>query len=371
MLTDVLTLEMTIGGENAAQKNEYLLVHPTEIAVNDKNEIFICDENRIKVYGMNGTEKRIVGNPGSGPGEFEEDLRFANIDLSNSGYLIIFIRGKYHIFSPEYKFIEKTSVSKDSKFKELIASLEIKYPFIDGDNFISFNRGELVYSFQYYKNAEKPYDILVYHSPDTIIIIANYLRTSYIPVGGLDTPILGRLYSAVLSGRRIVYAHAGNDYEIKDKKVNYMIHIYSLDTHMDTVIKHSYNQVEFPDSIYDEYNTDFWNKDTEMKKRRNAIINTLKTKKCFAPIRSIKTDGNIIFAFSYQTNVKGECLTDLFDANAGDYLRSVFFPEWLGYSGYLFDKSIIKDGYVYRITSSEKEFAKIEKYRIDPKVYGK
>ena len=83
-LTDVLTLEMSFGDKDLM--DEYFLANPNSVAVNSRNDIYVIDERRIKVFDKNGKEKVILGNPGQGPGEF---IGNGLITINSRGYFSV------------------------------------------------------------------------------------------------------------------------------------------------------------------------------------------------------------------------------------------------------------------------------------------
>lgn len=359
-ITDLLKLELTIGGEDDTHKKEYLLVHPSGIAVNDSGDIFVMDESRIKVFDKNGDEKRIIGGPGQGPGKFGI-LDFAHIAISPTNYLTVFYNGTYHLFSPEYEFLRSVNIRFDQRFKDLVKNLNFKSKGIDPLNFTFIDKDELVFLlFGLIEGNEEMHDFFIYYSPEIFKVLSIQRNTSFIP-GGINTPYLGRLYSDILPGRKIIYTHAGDDYEIKNDSAYYILHIVSLDTYQDTKITHPYDQIKFPDSVINKYAAGYGGKSAKR---------IFEAKKYYAPVRHIKTDDNIIFVFTYKTKNENECLADIFEARSAQHIKSLYLPLWFTHSHYS-EKSIIKYGYIYRITASEGEFAKIRRYKLNPAVYGK
>ncbi|KPK96410.1 hypothetical protein AMJ80_00020 [bacterium SM23_31] len=110
-LTDVLTFELSFGDENTITKDEFLLAQPRGIAVSSVNDIFVIDEECIKVFDSNGKEKSIVGRPGQGPGEFSS----AGSPVVNpGGYLAVIDGGSsFNLFAPDLTFIEKKNYYTD------------------------------------------------------------------------------------------------------------------------------------------------------------------------------------------------------------------------------------------------------------------
>ena len=88
----------------------------------------------------------------------------------------------------------------------------------------------------------------------------------------------------------------------------------------------------------------------------------MKKLKVYAPLKFFSTDGKFIFAFTYEY-VKGKgIIVDVFDSEKEEYICSVYFP---------FEYPVIKNGYAYEPGINEEGFTVVEKYKLDPAVYGK
>ena len=69
-LTGVLTLELTFGSEESNHQPNFLLFRPLSVAVNGSNDIYIMDEDMVKIYDDNGNDIMTMGRRGRAPGEF-------------------------------------------------------------------------------------------------------------------------------------------------------------------------------------------------------------------------------------------------------------------------------------------------------------
>ena len=85
-------------------------------------------------------------------------------------------------------------------------------------------------------------------------------------------------------------------------------------------------------------------------------------RKYYTPLQKIISDRNYLFAFTYKTNEKEEILADVFDIATGRYISSTYFPI-------LPDK--IRNGKAFILLTPKDDFAKVDIYRIDDKVYGR
>ena len=375
-LTDVLTLEWTFGGEYDPHKEEYLLAQPNGFAANDKGDIFIGDELSIKVFDKNGNEKRIIGRQGQGPGEFMSFLGYAwpKLYISPEGFFTVLERSDiYHLFSPEYLFLIKRNLDNNQKLKALFKDFNL-FPDPRVNDLISVNENERIFTISTDDinkrrglDAQR-YDLLVYENSDTIFAIQKLSSTNYIPLPswGFSSGELGIFRWYLLPEHRLIYTHTGYDIQMNKSESRYILHILSLDTFQETHISHPYIPIAFPDSLINSFN---WDRTPEEKRDAKIIREHYKKVKYFAPIQKIIADGNYVFVFTYQKNVKNDYFTDIFDASTGKYVHSVYFPQWVAIS-YL-DQTTIKGGYVYRLKAPRDEFAEVHKYKIDPVVYGK
>jgi len=84
--------------------------------------------------------------------------------------------------------------------------------------------------------------------------------------------------------------------------------------------------------------------------------------KIYAPLQRIITDNYFIFAVTYEYNEGKGYLVDIFNSSSREYLRSAYFP---------FIPDFLKNGYAYRLKTGSDIFPEVEKYKVNPAVYGK
>jgi len=344
-LTDVLTFELSFGDENTIDKDEYLIAQPWGIAVSHEGDIVVSDEARLKIYDGNGTPKKIVGRYGQGPGEFRQ---YPDPIISNSGYMAA-LEGRpepkeINLFSDEYIFIKRMNMRNYAKLKNLLN--KDNATLTEVGNMILFSDNEIVYSVStnslYSSTSVYRNKYLVYDSSDTLIILAKYTAEStYRDISnlrkkgiGVPRPSLGGFYWAELPERKVVFTHP--EHEQTDEKGNftYSLTITSLDDFTSEKIVQKYVPVAIPGSI---------------KKRH---------------VTGLKTDGNYIFVFTIKENELGHILGEVFDATTKKRIRAAYFS---------FVPRVIKDGYAYKFNDwmENNKFPLVEKYKIDPEMYGK
>ena len=130
-------------------------------------------------------------------------------------------------------------------------------------------------------------------------------------------------------------------------------------------MKKEYRPIEISDERKDSQKRlfiRFSQNSPDLKSSIDKIIDGIDDKKYWAPLRSLKTDGKYIFVFTRSQNSNEEILADIFNANNEEYISSAYFA---------FITMVIKNEHAYRITKNEDGFAVVEKYKIDPAVYGK
>ena len=357
MLTDVLTLELSFGDEKTIVKDEFLLARPDFMVVNDDGDIYVVDENRVKVFNKNGKEKAIIGRPGQGPGEFEV---VCGITISSTGFLTVIDNRQYlHIFSPNYDFLDKINIQFSHILKDFFYERELSSNSpIQKAYSIDATKRIIGYSTLKIDDIERISEGIVFDCPDTLIEVAYYdvegrfklyQRSSEVIVH-YKTPFSGEFCWDILPDNRVVYTDTDIDKSNYPENTYYILHIKSYDTFETTQISYSYVPVETP--------------------------YTAKNNNYYPPLQGLLTDRNFIFAFTYLKNDEGEFLVDLFDANTCEHISSAYFPfvptEMELQLNQLACK-IIKNGYAYKFNDWRKndEFPKVEKYRIDPAVYGK
>ena len=373
-LTDVLTLVLTIGGEEVIyekSQEEFYLNKPNIIAVNDANDILVLDENRIKVFGEYGNPKKIVGRPGQGPGEF---FGAHSLWISPEGYIAVRGGFQYYIYSsftPDYKFIEMTSLRSNAPYQTLIEKQNMRVD--EPELIITLNETDRLYKVIAQQLEEdkvkEDFVFLIYQTEDAVDVLAKYARSNVIRYEILSDrgkPHFGSLAAAMLTNNRVVYTHTFHETQIDENHANYRLFVLSLDNLKKITITHPFNPMVFikkedpsikrmsersplPAELY--------------KGLQQKIYDVYDERKYKSPLQSLMTDRNYIFAFTFEKNKEEEIFTDIFNADTGKYLGSAYFP---------FLPMAIKNGYAYNLKkTTDTEFAEIKKYRIDPAVYGK
>ena len=405
-IENVFTLELKFGDENLP--DEYLLANPGSFVVNDAGDIYISDEIRIKVYTKDGKPKLIIGRPGQGPGEFNSP---PSIFISPAGYITAsdFASSQirfYNFYTPASKFIEKNRFDKQQLFKKIDGNYQ--YSSLDGLSCFLVNDKEKIYQgfMTYFKSDEAvgtSYHILAYEKSGTFkVLVKQEMLGSAIAqyqgqkahLGGID---LGGFYWSILPDNKIVYINTVSDKRVEKEKGWYTFHIISFppeavlfsETTSETKdIEIEFVPKEIPKSVIDfRQNYDFSKPVGHIWKAiDDVMIERAKKIKYQPPFTFMFTDGYFVFTVNedYKNSKQEfECI----DLKTGKKVFSTTFAgnqrtveTTLRDGRKITEKvvdflvtynSIIKNGYLYKIKSGQNIYPVVEKYRIDPAVYGK
>ncbi|MCH8286591.1 hypothetical protein IIB79_08710 [candidate division KSB1 bacterium] len=304
IITEALSLELTFGADEQNTLDDFLIVGGWEIVVDDSNNVYVLDENRLKVFYPDGSEKVILGGPGQGPGEF---LRPGGLTISPSGFITVTNNGGMSFGSVNY-YKGTQYLNQEKINNRLIAS---EYPnkwdkyYVQIMNTMMLGNEEKI-SFvlstdsQIINNTVTRstfrYRALVYETKDSYTELEEFKDTYQIleENGSATIPYRGRFYWHVLPGRKIVHAFPGNARVENSKESLYEFTVISIDNLEKTPIQHTYSPVLLPDSLIDKYMIDRDNQNLYSKVR-----DILREYPYYPPIRSITTDAEFIFVSTY------------------------------------------------------------------------
>ena len=379
ILENVFTLELKFGDKDVP--DEFLLVRPVVgIGIALNGDIIVSDESKLKVFDTSGKPKKIVGRKGQGPGEFERDP--LPIIIENGNICAIDIgRYRYNLFSSNYSLIETKNLQNDPLFNKYAQEkgwgtlfYNFVYPYSREEIYIYTQASDLGRTGEERKN----YNVILYQNGEKITTIVESPQEQSILIKNIMPISLPRgvLIQKLMPEKKVVYSETHKDKVFENGKWFYIIYEYNLSTVQRRIlIKREYTPVAIPDSIIHPEKKSGYNGDTvvAMARTSEGVVNVtqkeydqkktelLKELKVYPGIQFLFYDGNLLFVQTYNYEKNKGWLVDIFNSTTGTYLRSAYFPFI----------PIIKDGYAYRIVRSADEFPYIEKYKIDPAIYGK
>ena len=368
LLENYLTHIASIGADSVP--SEYLIAGNSltfpyigVVAVDDSNNVYVGDENRIKVYDQNGKAKAIIGGPGIGPGEFRfgpssQSPQVSLITIGPTGYVTAHARLYiFNVFDPKYKFINTFSRSDKTEYFFKIFTL---------------NKNEYVYANVTKEQKEhliyKTYSIC-YVKNDAKTVIASYTQPTDVTNGRseMDLEFMGFLFYDVAPKRTIMYTQSRMDEMEEDGKWYYIINTYNIDTGNRNKLKILFTPDPLPKDVYKRignfagYSGDDIIlqkvKEEEMKKR--AITH-------YEAFYLVYFDRYIIYipvrTYLKKDNKITHTLLNIIDTEKGELIRSIYKHSSLSILA-------IKNGYLYASGKNAEGYPVVDKYKIDPALY--
>jgi hypothetical protein len=369
-LENVLTLELTFGDEGLS--DDFLLVRPygNSFGVNN-NQIFVRDEDYIKVYTTDGVEKTRFGGKGEGPGEISG---YGSMNVGLTGYIVVRDSRGLSFFNPDFSFHRLHRVRGNSKYDNYMESNNFRTVLPEKAIPLD-NTTWVVKHTAFHKERDVSYrqnTVLMHETDDTYFEIVQYNSKRNISSGRMNSDVLwrGDLSFDISDNNMLVYYRPEDKYDSVPENPEYkliFVHLKSLshgNPEADTLY-HRYEAVFVPDSlkeIYTDYLKTGLPDDANFKKDFDGVGKILENDKYYSSLQKIIIDDNIVFAVTNLLNDKEEYLVDIFDVEKKQYLRSAYFSVV---------PDEITDGFTYKVKNVYNTLPTVEKYRIDPAVYGK
>ncbi|MFC1554399.1 hypothetical protein ACFL7D_07185 [candidate division KSB1 bacterium] len=383
---DTVTFELSFGDDETALESEYLLADPRAVGISAQNEILVLDESRIKVFDQTGKPVRIVGREGQGPGEFERAYR---LNVGPNGHVSVKNYMGLSAFTPNLEFIHKKNYTNSSYYKNLKDERGWQSGIALYAIYFSENERVIVVEGDIFREGEgskisQDFKVLIHEKDGVSKPVVEYVK-EYVSVflvvnsdfmfsNSFHFEFFGDLLWTTLPRSRIVYTDTGKDYEKTETSGTYRLTVLSLTDGSTKTLQHSYELLPIPENEIPEKGggpkTIGGFNQASFDNFVDEVEAFKEEKEHCAPLRSLVTDREYLFAFTYKEKEKTdpeseitEVLADIFDMSTGEYVCSTYFPGI---------PQVIANGYAYyRTRGSKDEFPLIKKYRIDPKVYGK
>ena len=400
-LENVLTLELQFGDKDIP--DEYLLASPSSrLAINDAGDIYVFDEFKVKVYDKNGKPKTIFGGKGEGPGEFRGNT-ISYLYIPPAGGLFVYDSQSYSIFSPINKFINKRLFSSSTIFTSLKNNYKMPSRSSASDYTIFFLtekewiiKGSTCY-FENYNDENEYYDYLFYANSDNVSVLVKYRNedtfthkkvTGTGASGGSNgSPILGRFFYTPITNSKILYTHTFHDVTLADDNAKLKFHVFTPSNKLESEFTLDYKPEAIPDSVIKKANPDYieklYKQLNEERKKTNPQATTpniklsdeqkemylrmekaLKQRKYKSLFTTMRNDRTYLFLIDDMIENKSKIYKGIvINSETGKEVSSFKSKEPI--------PEVIKNGYCYRVFTPKDGYPIVEKYRIDPRVYGK
>jgi hypothetical protein len=231
-----VTLEAVIGNNPKLDK-QYLLANPRGVLIAINGDIYVPDEYSIKVFGLDGTGKAILGRRGQGPGEFDNNVIFFTISPTGFITATTLTWGEYspvrpvyiNIFSPDYKLVDKKRHRLDN------SSVFTRNDYDSGkDTFFiraiyALNESELMSFVDITKeDAGKCIYFAILENEKNKTVTAVFRDEWKLKYPEINPPSQGRYIFNMLTENSIVYINPADVQYLSDKKGEFTINIYSI-----------------------------------------------------------------------------------------------------------------------------------------------
>jgi len=373
--TDLYTLEMTFGSEKTVSNDDFLLVLPGHVLVNEIGDVILTDEGRIKVFDKQGKEKIIIGGIGEGPSEF---ITQPLIKISPKGFLTAYEPGDtrnsyYSIFDPDYNFVNKKQyrcipILEDYLKNKNLKPENIKY--ITG--ILSLDSTSIVYELHLENEENGSFRLLLYENESTLVPLhytkikgdIRHGRYSY------GTWNLGLVFWNILPVNKIIYIDNNEDVYYNEKEGEYTINIVSIYGQRYKKIKRRFIPKKISESAIESVDDRIRNifpggKGLNFEIFRRKVINKYKEKQYYPAVQGIIIDNNFVFIELGHFDEKQNILTDIYDLDTDTFVGSLYLPMEISTA------NCINNGYSYDIGLDEEGFYVVKKYKLQPAVYGK
>jgi len=382
-LENVFTLELSFGDKDIP--DEFLLAQPRQFKVNDAGDIYVFDEYKVKVFDKNGKPKAIFGGRGQGPGEFEGTV--SRLFISPEGWLTVSERNSWSVLSPANKFISKNLYYSNAVLNTLKNDYKISTSAGGkGQDIFVLNDKEFIFvgstaTFDNYNEAGEYYDYIFYAHENKVSVITKYrdVGAFMYKSGIIVTSVLGSLSFEILPGSKIIYTHPYHDVKYTNDTAQLTFRIVSLVDNTKNEFIISYKPEVIADSTIKSFDPSYIEKlnneialknnwppskmSNEQKELYNKVGNALKKMKYDLPFTDMQSDGVYLFLRCHSSDNKMS-LIRVINAETGKEVSNFTQP-----SNFYLDS--IKNGYGYLSTTPKDGYPIVEKYRIDPRVYGR
>lgn len=409
VLENVVTLERSFGLDSLP--DEYRLVgnrfgpplSQTGIIMDSQNRIYVFDDNRIKVFNVDGTPAAIIGREGEGPGEFSDIVSYRSlISVSHTGFISAYnfmlddsskkMHNEYHIFRPDFSYLTTVYTPAHETISESMNPVIA----LSEDEFIREK------TMQRREDGYKKVKFTLEHvniAGSSVIASYDIITDVATERSEMSVPFRGSFLWDVTPGKKVVYTYTYADEEYTESGFFYFIHITDLRTGETTSIRREFTPV--PMLIIDPSGFSGFEKEMDLLSIKwEEYINEINHFYRSA-VFSLFVDGSTLIVFTNELlklPVERSVLTkaDIFDLETGKYLRSAMLPRVLadikngyGVSGYyikprersFFDilKNIIlrrpldfkisRDGYSLPPSGPPNRLPLVQVYKLDPAIY--
>jgi hypothetical protein len=375
----LFTLERTFGGEELPieyrlDSRQYTISGEIYLAVNKIGDVYVYDNRNIKVYDKSGAIKALLNYSLKGK-SWGLTWNVQPILISSKGYLTTQYNGAGMIFLPDNTLLKDWRLD-GTPVAELFFFVGQQLHRGNTFSLYAFNENELIYvghTMTEDNPNETYYNRIIYENNGKLKEVAQYElfdmachKERGAGFSQSSQEELGELHFALLPDDRILYCHTYYDVTYfenksasggKDNTGYCVFHISNPDGSDERRLTYTFTPIPFTRLNLKQAIASYGRADKADKKLRKR----LELLKYFKPFEEMFVDGEYIFLITESYYVKKP---------VGVVLKTEMQETSVMSIEYEFIPALIHDGFAYRInTSNPQPF--VEKYRINPIVYGK
>ncbi|KPK95946.1 hypothetical protein AMJ80_02635 [bacterium SM23_31] len=364
-------------GEDNKYEGDFILVNPdvNRMVVDKSGNIILADELFIKVYDKFGKGLKILGGKGEGPGRYLETPR---IFMSPMGYLTALheendLLNRLTIYDSDFNLVNDLRLIN----RKIYQDLSDKYQFTMGknvmytNNICALNESEFIYDIAYY-TKNNAWFLLIYDNGDSAHVIyhgkaPDVQKTSYAVSGNAS---LGMVAWDLLNNNKLFYITSEEDTFLNDDYGEFTLHIISLDTYEDKIIKHEFDPMLFPPDLI-KHRLDgisVTSKGYQSLKLHYAELEKMYSERKYWGFKGARTDGNYIFIYPRMKYAEIWAIKETQNQTilAFDVETEKFLPPFT--LNRLYRK--IYNGYIYDDHDDENGWPQIQVYKLDDELLG-
>jgi len=399
-LTNVLTLMQTFGGENDPNTGEYLLASPGDIAVTKNGDIIVTDENKLKIYDPSGKGKALLGGQGEGPGEFPRSSGLVTtspgiilpnpitVNVSPQGFITALALPPlgdatyYNVYTSGYRTHNRYRVLSNPQISAYLENTGYTSRRIIIQKVVFLN--ENLTLFHLYK-SDSLEEVFGFDDGKEFHVIKRYPKPGVFSSGrerfGVGTD--AQLHFVLLPTGTIVYCHTYYDSRLDVADDTVTFHIVNLDPFSEKTVQLTNQPVLLAEeeirtvSGFKENRRRMMGRNIQLDKETERQMEEFFAMRYKPAFKTLLCDGDVLFVNTFQKNdpaKRDEYYTKVYNVETWEMVSGFYAPAW--FSGhkakrYHIERVVVSDGNAYRLHYDYEQFAFIEKYRIDPAVYGK
>jgi hypothetical protein len=369
--TDVLTHEFTINSWDLPE--EYQLVNPTDLTVDAAGNVFICDDERIKVFDSTGRPLRIIGGPGQGPGEFQYSRTLA---VGPQDHLAVQETWTSTIFETDGNLMHEIQYRAVPVIREYLRNAGITFSTLY--RVIPLNPDSLLMELKarnYTLNSIYcGIEPLLLLTPGGLEELAYYHSRNHVrPVDGgeFSLDFQGQLLWTLAGTDLLVFTETGLERDRSTDPLRYHLNILRLTTMVRDTLTIPYEPIYIPEEArLMDYGIERPG-DLRLRLSDDALA-MLRDTNYYPTLKQIYADGHRLYGFAYCERDTAAWLSSLIQ-NAGP--RRVDFidlnnRQLTARADFPFLPDAVRNGRAYRIVAPADDLARIEIHAIDERVWN-